>query len=203
MAGESRAFAVSALVIALVCVGLIQRGLEAVAQQSVQPPHIMLVNIGVLGTPIHTLSFVLLTMLLGLGGMQRERLSRTAAFTLALPVTRLQLVVARAAMGLLQMATISFVPVIVVPVASSLLWNESYPAGQAALFGVRFASWGAIWFSVAFVWAVILRSEYTAAVASVLTPFVYMPETKVGTFGFEPQDAGGSMSSTMPANGAR
>lgn len=173
---ESRVrFLVSTAVVALVCLGLLERGTEAVAAQAVRPPYVQLLNIAVLGTPIHTLAFVVLSMLLALGGLQRERAARTAAFTLALPITRGQVVLARAAMGLVQVAALAFLPVLLVPLASALLWQESYPPAQAALFAIRFVSWGAVWFGVSFLWATVIRSEHTAAAAAVLTPFVYMP----------------------------
>ncbi len=43
--------------------------------------------------------FIILAMMLGLGGLQRERPVETARFTLTLPVTRVHLVISQQAAG--------------------------------------------------------------------------------------------------------
>src|SRR5262245_10196884 len=59
--------------------------------------------------------FIILAMVLGLGGLQRERPVGSAPFTLSLPVTRFRLVQVRAATGLLQVAILSFIPMMLIP----------------------------------------------------------------------------------------
>ena len=59
--------------------------------------------------------FIILVMILGLGGLQRERPAGTSAFTLALPVTRWRLLTVRAAVGLIQVAILSFLPAMLIP----------------------------------------------------------------------------------------
>src|SRR5262245_47465636 len=78
--------------------------------------------------------FVILVMIIGLGGLQRERPVGTAPFTLTLPVTRVRLVFVRAAMGLIQVAVLSLIPVMLVPMLSPLIARQSYPVSQSLQF---------------------------------------------------------------------
>src|SRR6266404_8286694 len=59
--------------------------------------------------------FIILVMVLGLGGLQRERPVGTAPFTLTLPVTRVRLISLRASVGLLQVAFLSLIPAMLIP----------------------------------------------------------------------------------------
>src|SRR5882757_2870851 len=70
--------------------------------------------------------FLILALVLGLGGLQRERAHGSAGFTLALPVTRLHLMTVRAAVGLLEILALALLPVLLVPGLSRLV-GESYP----------------------------------------------------------------------------
>lgn len=113
--------------------------------------------------------FTILVMVLALGGLQRERLHRTVGFTLALPVSRAQLVSAQALLGLGQVAVLSALPLLLLAVCSPLA-HVSYPLGQMARFGSLWLAGGAVFFAVAFLAATLFRSEYTALVVS----FVFM-----------------------------
>src|SRR2546429_4472573 len=77
--------------------------------------------------------FVMLALLLGIGGLLRERDHGTAGFTLALPVSRLYVAAARAAVGLLEVAALSLVPALVIPALSPLV-GQFYPWPQAFEF---------------------------------------------------------------------
>src|SRR5215475_3940035 len=59
--------------------------------------------------------FIILAMVLGLGGLRRERPVGTAPFTLTLPVTRFHLIFVRAMTGLLQVVALSLIPALLVP----------------------------------------------------------------------------------------
>ena len=63
-------------------------------------------------------------LLLGLGGLQRDRKQNTLGFTLALPVSRLSLVASRAALGLLQVLALATIPSLVVTAASHLVGQQ-------------------------------------------------------------------------------
>jgi hypothetical protein len=116
--------------------------------------------------------FVMLAMMLGLGGLQRERFG-TAAFTLSLPVKRNRLVAVRAAVGLLQVAVLSLVPALTIPALSPFLTGQFYPETQALHFTLLYWSWGAIAFSVGFVWSSLFGGEFTGTALCVITPVVY------------------------------
>jgi ABC-type transport system involved in multi-copper enzyme maturation permease subunit len=111
--------------------------------------------------------FVLLAVLFGLGGILRERARGTASFTLALPVPRWQLVAVRAVVGILQVASLSFLPALVIPTLSPLV-HESYPLSQALQFSLLWSVGGVIFFTVGFLSSVIFAGEFTAPVVSLL-----------------------------------
>jgi hypothetical protein len=117
--------------------------------------------------------FIILVMVLGLGGLQRERPVGTAAFTLSLPITRIRLVVVRASLGLLQVFILSFIPAVLIPTLSPLLAGQSYPESQALQFGLLFMTWGAVAFGVGFLWSSLFAGEFTGPALCVITPVVY------------------------------
>jgi ABC-2 type transport system permease protein len=117
--------------------------------------------------------FVILVMILGLGGLQRERPVGTAAFTLSLPVTRVRLVLVRAAAGILQVLVLSFLPAMLIPPLSPALAGQSYPATQALQFGLLFFTWGAVAFGVGFLWSTLFGGEFTGTALCMIIPIVY------------------------------
>ena len=123
---------------------------------------------------IAPIAFSVVALILGLGGLQRERAAGTAVFTLALPSGRLQMILVRALTGLAEMATLALVPAIVVPALSPVIVGQGYPLSQAMRFAGLFMSWGAVWFAAGFFWSVLLAGDYTAAIVSLLTPVGYM-----------------------------
>jgi ABC-2 type transport system permease protein len=116
--------------------------------------------------------FLASTLLLGLGGLLRERTNGTADFTLALPVGRLELVTVRAAMGLLQMAALALLPVVFIPTLSQLA-HESYPFSQALQFSILWIGSGTIWFATGFLLSTFLSGEYTAPAACLVVLIGY------------------------------
>jgi ABC-2 type transport system permease protein len=121
---------------------------------------------------LDTLLFVIVAVLLGLGGLERERAAGAAGFTLSLPVTRLQLLVPRAMVAVLETALLAAIPLAVVPWTSVGI-GRPYPFEQAAPFAFLFAVTGAVWACLGFLWSVTLSGEHTAAVAGILTPILY------------------------------
>jgi ABC-2 type transport system permease protein len=116
--------------------------------------------------------FLLLSLLLGVGGLLRERDFGTAGFTLALPVSRLRLVWVRAALGLVEVVALSLLPALLLP-ALSLLTGQWYPWSQALQFAALWAVGGALMFMVGFLASSLFGGEYTAPVVGLLTWFVY------------------------------
>ena len=118
--------------------------------------------------------FSVIALVLGLGGLQRERTAATAAFTLSLPVSRGQFVGARVCVGLLELAVVALVPLVVVPMFSPVLVGQTYPWIQSLRYAALFMTWGVVWFAIGFVWSVLFAGEFTAAAAALLSPWVYL-----------------------------
>jgi ABC-type transport system involved in multi-copper enzyme maturation permease subunit len=110
------------------------------------------------------LVFVLPVVFLGLGGLLRERAHHTAAFTLALPVSRAQLIVSQIDVGLSELALLAVVPALVIPPLSALV-HQSYPVTQALRYGLLRCVCGTFIFAISFLLSVFLRGAYTAPMA--------------------------------------
>jgi len=115
--------------------------------------------------------FVVMAGLLGLGGLERERESGSFAFTLALPVSRLQLLWPRVAVAMLEMAALTAVPLVVVPWASSSIGRE-YPVVHAMRFAMLFAITGTLWVSVSVLVSIALSGTHASLAASLLAPAI-------------------------------
>jgi ABC-type uncharacterized transport system ATPase subunit/ABC-type transport system involved in multi-copper enzyme maturation permease subunit len=172
---ESRVrFMLGAALLSFLCVAFMLRARTEVPLLAAQFPkfsYSMFVWGSIYGN-LNPTVFVVLAMVLGLGGLQRERASGTAAFTLALPVSRIQLVATRVGVGLLEVAALALVPVVLVPTLSPFLAGQSYPVTQALQFALLFAGWGAAAFATGFLWSTLLAGEFTAAAACIVTPVV-------------------------------
>lgn len=107
--------------------------------------------------------WILCVILLGMGGLIRERAVGAASFTLALPVSRTRLVVVRIAVGLIESVALAVVPWIAI-----LLIMESFgrpvPLSQAGFYLGLLISGGLIYFALAVVIASLVENEYTAPV---------------------------------------
>jgi ABC-2 type transport system permease protein len=111
------------------------------------------------------LLFLLLILLLGAGGLLRERTLHTAGFTLSLPVLRWQLIASQSGVGLLQTAALAAMPALVIVVLSPLA-GESYPLDQAMRFAVLWIVCGIAVFALAFLCSAVFEGEYVAPVIS-------------------------------------
>jgi len=100
-------------------------------------------------------------LLLGLGGLQRDRKQNTLGFTLALPVSRPRLVVTRALVGLLQVFALSLLPPFIVWATSPLV-HQSMPLSYGLNFIPFWTIGGFATFSVTFLCSVLFTGEYTA-----------------------------------------
>ena len=109
--------------------------------------------------------FMILTIILGLGGLTRERDHRTAGYTLALPVSRWRFVAVRAMLGLFQVFALAAIPAIVIPALSPLV-DRAYPWQQAWEFALLWAAGGALVFAIGLIASVLFGGEFTAPVAA-------------------------------------
>lgn len=118
--------------------------------------------------------FIVLTLLLGLGGLLRERSHGTLQFTLAIPVRRSRFVAARAIVGFAELTAFALVPAILVPVFSR--WShQSYPSiSQGLHFAVLWISCGAVFFSFGLLLSTFIPGDYPAAAACLISLFAYL-----------------------------
>ena len=111
--------------------------------------------------------FMILTILLGLGGLAPERDHRTVGFTLALPVSRWRLLVTRVLVGFAEVILLATVPAVVLPILSPLV-GQAYPSAQAWSFTILWATVGSLIFAMSVLASVVLGGEFTAPIAALL-----------------------------------
>ena len=116
--------------------------------------------------------FVVVVLLLGMGGIARERAFGTSGFTLTLPVSRWRLTATRAAVGLTESTIIAFLPAILLPLLSPLV-NEIYPWSQALHFAFLWTLGGSFVFTMGFLASTLFTGEYSAPIAAVALLFAY------------------------------
>jgi ABC-2 type transport system permease protein len=116
--------------------------------------------------------YVFLVLLLGVGGLLRESDYGTSGFTLALPVSRWRLVLARALIGLSEVAILAVLPALVIPVLSPFV-HESYPWTQAIQFSLLWTVGGTLVFAMAFLSSVVFGGEYSAPVVALVVLLAY------------------------------
>lgn len=121
--------------------------------------------------------FMIFAVILGLGGLLRERELGTATFTLALPFSRVRLMLVRATAGLLEVAALAAIPAIV-GIAVSPLVHQRYPAAQAVEFALLWSAGGGALFGVAFLASACLAGEYTAFVVAEVVLFGHTVSTQ-------------------------
>lgn len=121
-------------------------------------------------------------LVLGLGGLQRDRKQNALGFTLALPVSRLSLVVSRAAVGLAQVVALSAVPSLVVTAASHLA-GEHLPLDYALRFIPLWAAGGVFTFAVSFFASVLFSSEYVSLAVAYLVYMFYLAAVRHPSLG--------------------
>jgi len=115
--------------------------------------------------------FQLLVIVLGVGGLRRERSEHTAVFTLTLPVSRLQLVAAHVAVGLAETVVLALVPALMVGPLGALT-HQSASAEDAVRYSVMRILCGGFIFAVSFLFSVWFSGAYTAMVLSFIALFM-------------------------------
>jgi ABC-2 type transport system permease protein len=120
-------------------------------------------------------------LVLGLGGLQRDRKQNTIGFTLSLPVSRGSLVASRAALGVVQVLALSAVPSLVVTAASHLA-GEQLPLGYALRFIPLWTAGGIFTFALSFLASVLFSSEYVSLAVAYLTYMFYLAAVRHPSF---------------------
>jgi len=116
--------------------------------------------------------FVILSIILGSGGLLQERAHGTSGFTLALPVSRRRLVFTRGVIGFCGVIAIAAVPALVTPVASRYV-GEQYPLAQAAGFFALWAGCGAVFYGLTFLLAHRIEGEYISVLLAIPSLLLY------------------------------
>jgi ABC-type transport system involved in multi-copper enzyme maturation permease subunit len=114
--------------------------------------------------------FVVLMLFIGLGGLLRERRRGPAAFTLALPATRTQMMVAQIVVGVLEVFAIAALPLILIPTLSPLV-DQFYSVSTSLHFALLWLGGGLMVFALAFLCSALFAGEYTALVVAFLGIF--------------------------------
>lgn len=109
--------------------------------------------------------WVIAVTLLMMGGLLREKAVGTAAFSLALPVSRARLMGVRIATGFLEAMALAFVPWASMFLTASLT-GKANSIGQAWYHLVLLAGGGLLFFAVGLLVSCCVEGEYTAPVAS-------------------------------------
>jgi len=169
---ESRArFAISAVTLAALCVTFIafQAELRRLMGATTAPANTYAgyVYLRIYATVSRGL-FVLLAVVLALGGLARERAHGSLGFTLALPVRRTDHAIVRAAIGVLELTALAVIPAVLVPGCSALV-GEHYPIVQALGFALLWIAGGSVMFAVSFAISVIIENDYAALAIAVLS----------------------------------
>jgi hypothetical protein len=112
-------------------------------------------------------------LLLGLGGLQRDRKQNTLGFTLALPISRPHLVLTRAIVGAVQVFVLSLIPPFLIWATSPLV-HQSMPLAYGLGFIPFWTIGGLVTFGITFLCSVIFTSEYTALAVGYLSYMFYL-----------------------------
>jgi hypothetical protein len=114
--------------------------------------------------------FATLVLFIGLGGLLRERHRGTAAFTLALPASRTQLILSQIIVGWAEIVAMAMLPLLLIPALSAAV-HESYPVTVSLHFALLWVAGGVMIFSLAFLCAVLFAGDYTGLVVAFLALF--------------------------------
>ena len=114
---------------------------------------------------VFALLWVLLVALLMVGGLLREHAAGSLYFTLALPVSRRRLMVARIAMGSTQALLLAVVPSCAMYLIASIV-GKAYSPGQLAFNLVMLLAGGSVFLAITVLVSSVIEGEYTAPAVS-------------------------------------
>jgi ABC-type transport system involved in multi-copper enzyme maturation permease subunit len=128
--------------------------------------------------------WILSAVMLGIGGVWREKASGVAGFTLSLPVSRQQLVLVRAAVGAIEVITLAVVPSLLVW-AISVLTGHPYPLGDAISHAVLMVGGGLIFYGLSVLLSHLMQGELsvpTLALGSCLVLYLAFQLLELETY---------------------
>ena len=110
--------------------------------------------------------WVLLAVLIGFGGLSRERAQGAAGFTLSLPVSRRRLIGVRWAVGVAEITILGLLPALLIPVLSAFI-EKPYPVFQGVSHSLLMVLAGIIFFSFGTFLSTVIESEHTPALVGI------------------------------------
>jgi ABC-2 type transport system permease protein len=105
--------------------------------------------------------WILAVVLLGMGGIVREKAIGTSSLTLALPVSRARLLGVRVGMGILEAIVMGVLPWVVVFFVSSI-GNKPILITQVVSYVLLLVGGGLVYFAMAILISSLVAGEYTA-----------------------------------------
>jgi len=112
--------------------------------------------------------WVLVAIVVALGGLAREKATGVALFSLALPIKRLHFFLIRAAMAWAESIVLGVVSALLIP-SLSLLVGETYPFSQALAFGLWMSVAGFVILAFGLLLSEMFEGEFTAPVVGLCT----------------------------------
>jgi ABC-type transport system involved in multi-copper enzyme maturation permease subunit len=116
--------------------------------------------------------FLILSVILGSGGLLQEKAHGTSGFTLALPVSRRGIVFSRALVGYCGVIAIAIVPVLVVPLASHYQ-GQVYAMEQTLKFALLWVGVGTVFYGFTFLLAHRMEGEYVSVLLAIPSLMLY------------------------------
>ncbi len=115
--------------------------------------------------------WLMLAILIGVGGVVTESTRGGALFTLSLPVTRRKMLAVRAATGASELAVLALVPSLLIPLLS-LLIGETYSAGEAIVYVMLMVAGGIVFFAFSILLSTIFSDKIKPIVVGLIVVFV-------------------------------
>jgi hypothetical protein len=118
-----------------------------------------------------TLLWAILSVMLGSGGLLKERLLGTAPFLLSLPGSRRRLVAVRCAVSIFQAACLALAAYAIVPLAFPLV-HQSYPIGLALRYALILTVSGVSFVVYGILISVVLEGGHWPGIIGATTAFL-------------------------------
>jgi len=104
--------------------------------------------------------WILSAVILGLGGLWREKSFGVASFSLGFPISRRRLVLMRAAIGAAEAAVLAVVPCLLIWVLSNS-FDSPYPFKDAVLHSILYFGGGIIFYGLALLLSHLMSGEFS------------------------------------------
>jgi ABC-type transport system involved in multi-copper enzyme maturation permease subunit len=169
---ESRSrFLLTALILALTVVWWILDADRQMARYDIKPAMTFTRYVSIVYGGHIQLFWVASCIILGLGGLGRERAQGTAQFTLVLPISRQRWMAVRAAVAAAEAVVLALVPVIVIPIAAALI-GRSYPPWEALKFSALLFFSGIVFLSLSLLYSSVLPGDVAAVGAGAVSVYL-------------------------------